>query len=39
MIVIDASVTLAWTLPDEQGAFASTVLESVATEGALVPSI
>ena len=39
MVVIDASVTLAWALPDEQDAFASGVLELVANEGALVPSI
>jgi len=39
MLVIDASVALAWALPDEQDAFALVVLELVASEGALVPSI
>jgi predicted nucleic acid-binding protein len=39
MLVIDASVALAWALPDEQDAFATSVLELVASEGALVPSI
>jgi predicted nucleic acid-binding protein len=39
MIVIDASVTLAWILPDEHEAPALRVLDRVLAEGAGVPAL
>ena len=39
MLVIDASVALAWALPDEDDALAWETLDRVAHEGALVPAI
>ncbi|HLQ36661.1 MAG TPA: type II toxin-antitoxin system VapC family toxin [Planctomycetota bacterium] len=39
MLVIDASVTLAWCLPDQRTAFATAAAEAVAAVGALVPGI
>lgn len=39
MIVIDASITIAWTLADEQTTFANIIRDRVLAEGALVPSI
>ncbi len=38
-IVLDASVTLAWFFNDEQSAFSENLLDQVAENGALVPSI
>jgi predicted nucleic acid-binding protein len=38
LIVVDASVTLAWGLKDEESAFADAILERVTTEGAAVPA-
>ncbi|OFW49949.1 MAG: hypothetical protein A2146_00630 [Actinobacteria bacterium RBG_16_67_10] len=38
MIVIDASVTLAWCLRDEASDYANTILDRVANEGAVVPA-
>ena len=37
--VVDASVTLAWSLGDERSAAADAVLERVETEGAVAPAI
>jgi len=39
MLVLDASVTLAWGLPDEQSEYADAVLTYVAQSRARVPSI
>lgn len=39
MIVIDASVALAWTFPDESTDFACGVRDRVLREGALVPAV
>jgi predicted nucleic acid-binding protein len=39
MLVLDASVTLAWGLPDEQSEYADAVLSYVAQSRARVPSI
>lgn len=39
MIVLDASVALAWCLKDESSAYADEVAGRVTSEGALVPSI
>jgi predicted nucleic acid-binding protein len=38
VIVVDASVALAWCLSDEQDAIAERVLERVAAEGAAAPA-
>ncbi len=38
-IVIDASVTLAWSLPDEKDSKAARVLELVERGGALAPTL
>ena len=38
MIVLDASVTLAWGLKDEASAYADAILERVTSEGAVVPA-
>ena len=38
MIVVDASITLAWCLCDEQDALAERVLERVVAEGAVAPA-
>jgi predicted nucleic acid-binding protein len=38
MIVVDASITLAWCLSDEADALAERVLEQVATDGAVAPA-
>lgn len=39
MLILDASVTLAWALPDEHSEYADSVLEHVLVQGARVPSI
>jgi predicted nucleic acid-binding protein len=39
MLVVDASVSLAWAFPDEKQELAERVLELVAEEGAFVPAI
>lgn len=40
MLVLDASVTLAWALPDENDEYADAVQDAVRTQrGALVPSL
>ena len=39
MLVIDASITIAWILPDEHSDLARTVRDRVLAEGAVVPSI
>jgi predicted nucleic acid-binding protein len=39
MLVIDASVALAWVLPDEHSDRAEAVLGRVVSEGAIVPAI
>jgi predicted nucleic acid-binding protein len=39
MLVLDASVTLAWGLPDEQSDYADAVLTHVAQDRARVPSL
>lgn len=39
MIVIDASITIAWTLVDEHTAFANGIRDRVLAEGAVVPSV
>ena len=39
MLVLDASVTLAWVLIDEESTYADAVLQHVAAQGARVPSI
>jgi predicted nucleic acid-binding protein len=39
MLVLDASVTLAWLLPDERSTAADAVFERVARESALVPPL
>ncbi|MGH7728759.1 MAG: type II toxin-antitoxin system VapC family toxin [Vulcanimicrobiaceae bacterium] len=36
-LVVDASMTLAWTLPDEEDAAAQRVFERVLSEGATAP--
>lgn len=38
MIVVDASITLAWCLGDERDALAERTLERVVTEGAVAPA-
>ncbi len=38
-MVIDASVSLAWLLPDEGSGYADAVLERVAAKGAVVPPL
>lgn len=38
MIVVDASITLAWCLGDEGDALAERVLEQVVTDGAAAPA-
>jgi predicted nucleic acid-binding protein len=38
-LVIDSSVALAWCFPDEQGPYPQSVLDSLATAGAVVPSL
>ncbi len=38
MIVVDASVALAWCLADEEDAYAERILEGVAREGAIAPA-
>ncbi|MEP7379827.1 MAG: type II toxin-antitoxin system VapC family toxin [Chloroflexota bacterium] len=38
MIVIDASVTLAWCLKDEQSDYANAILDRVVNEGAVAPA-
>lgn len=38
-LVLDASVTLAWTFTDERNAAADVVLDRVLAEGATVPSL
>jgi predicted nucleic acid-binding protein len=37
VIVVDASITLAWCLSDERDALAERVLEQVVTDGAVAP--
>lgn len=39
MFVLDASVALAWCLPDETNAAADAVLDRLGEEGAVVPAI
>jgi predicted nucleic acid-binding protein len=39
MLVIDASITIAWIVPDGRSALARAVRDRVLAEGALVPSI
>lgn len=39
MLVVDASVALAWCLPDERSDIADGVLDLVVLEGAMVPAI
>ena len=39
MLVLDASVTLAWILPDEASDAAASILSLVVAQGAVVPSI
>lgn len=36
-LVLDASLTLSWALPDEASAYGDAVLDQVAASGALVP--
>lgn len=38
-VVVDASVALAWVLPDESSSYADTVLAVVETEGIRVPEL
>jgi predicted nucleic acid-binding protein len=38
LIVVDASITLAWCLGDERDALAERVLEQVVTDGAVAPA-
>jgi len=38
-IVVDASIAIAWSVPDEVEPFADRILERVATEGAVVPAL
>ena len=38
MIVVDASITLAWCLGDERDELAERVLEQVVTDGAVAPA-
>ena len=38
MIVVDASVALAWCLTDESSVYAYSVLDRVASEGAIAPA-
>lgn len=37
-MVVDASVSLAWCMPDEVDGFAASVLRSLATNSAIVPA-
>lgn len=39
MFVVDASMTLAWCLPDEASAYTERVLDQLRRETALVPAI
>ncbi len=39
MLVIDASITIAWIIPDEQHEHAIRVRDRVLAEGAIVPSV
>ncbi len=39
MIVIDASITIAWTFVDEHTPFANTIRDRILQEGAVVPSV
>lgn len=39
MLVLDASVTLAWALPDEESDYADATLTYVAAHGARVPAL
>lgn len=39
MLVIDASITLAWIFPDEDSPYSRKVLDAVTRRGAFVPSI
>jgi predicted nucleic acid-binding protein len=39
VFVLDASVALAWVLPDEGNAYADACLDRTTTEGAVVPPI
>lgn len=39
MLVVDASVALAWGLPDERSPFADQVLDAIAETGSLAPSL
>jgi len=38
-VVVDSSVAVAWCFPDEQGPYPQSVLDSLATVGAVVPSL
>jgi predicted nucleic acid-binding protein len=38
-VVIDSSVSVAWCFPDEKGPYPQAVLESLATQQAIVPSL
>jgi predicted nucleic acid-binding protein len=38
-LVVDASVTLAWCLHDEQSEYANGILETVSRDSALVPAL
>jgi predicted nucleic acid-binding protein len=38
-VVVDGSVAVAWCFPDEKGEYPQSVLDSLATAGAVVPSL
>lgn len=38
-LIVDASVALAWALPDETSVYADAVLAAVETEGMRVPGL
>ena len=38
-VVVDCSVAVAWCFPDEKGEYPQSVLDSLATVGAVVPSL
>ncbi|MFI5456604.1 MAG: type II toxin-antitoxin system VapC family toxin [Isosphaerales bacterium] len=38
-LVVDSSVAVAWCFPDEKGPYPQSVLDSLATVGAIVPSL
>ena len=38
-VVLDSSVAVAWCFPDEKGDYPQAVLDSLATVGAIVPSL